>query len=403
MTIECKRDFPIFQQKIHGKPLVFLDSAASSQKPQCVIDALVHYYQFDHANIHRGVYELSERATKAYENARSKIQKYIHAEYAHEIIFVRGTTEAINLVAQSYGRSQCQKNDEIIISEMEHHSNIVPWQLLAEQCGLVLRVIPVLETGELDLNVYRTLFSPKTKLVAICHASNVLGTINPIKEMIELAHSHHVPVLVDGAQAFPHMPVDVRDLDCDFYTFSSHKAYGPTGVGVLYGKTELLEKMPPYQGGGSMIERVSFEKTTYAKLPYKFEAGTPSIADTIGFATAIEYLEKKGMKSIMEHEKLLLDVATKKLKTIPGLRILGSTQNKVGVISFVLDDIHPHDIGTILDHHGIAVRAGHHCSQPLMDRFNIPACVRASFGVYNSEEDVDKLVEGLLEVKRLFT
>lgn len=402
MKIDCRQDFPILQEKIHGKPLVFLDSAASSQKPQCVIDALVHYYQHDHANIHRGVYELSQRATKAYENARSKIQHFINAEHAHEIIFVRGTTEAINLVAQSYGRPQFQKNDEIIISEMEHHSNIVPWQLLAEQCGLILRVIPVLESGELDLDVYKKCFSERTKLVAICHASNVLGTINPVKEMTALAHSHRVPVLVDGAQAFPHMPVDVRDLDCDFYTFSSHKAYGPTGVGVLYGKTELLEKMPPYQGGGSMIERVSFKKTTYAKLPYKFEAGTPNIADTIAFATAIDYLEKIGMQSIAEHEKILLDAATKKLNAIPGLRILGSTQNKVGVISFVLDDIHPHDIGTILDHQGIAVRAGHHCSQPLMDRFQIPACVRASFGIYNSKEDIDALVAGLLEVKRLF-
>ncbi len=403
MTIDCKQDFPILQQKIHGKPLVFLDSAASSQKPQCVIDSLVHYYQYDHANIHRGVYELSERATKAYEQARANIQHFIHADYAHEIIFVRGTTEAINLVAQSYGRPQCQPNDEIIISEMEHHSNIVPWQLLANQCGLQLRVIPVTETGELDLTVYQQLFSSRTRLVAICHASNVLGTINPVKEMIALAHSHHVPVLVDGAQAFPHMPVDMRDLDCDFYTFSSHKAYGPTGVGVLYGKTALLEKMPPYQGGGSMIERVSFAKTTYAKLPYKFEAGTPNIADTIAFAKALDYLAKIGMPSIVEHEKALLTYATNKLQTIPGIRILGSAKNKVGVISFVLDDIHPHDIGTILDHQGIAIRAGHHCSQPLMDRFQIPACVRASFGIYNSEKDIDALVAGLFEVKRLFT
>jgi cysteine desulfurase/selenocysteine lyase len=399
---QYKLDFPILQQTIHGKPFIFLDSAASSQKPQCVIDSLIHYYETDHANIHRGVYELSERATKAYEDARITIQKFINAPSLHEIIFLRGATEAINLVAQSYGRSQFQKNDEIILSEMEHHSNIVPWQLLAEQCGLFLRVIPVLENGELDLKAYEKLFSSRTKMVAVTHASNVLGTINPIKEMTQLAHKHGVPVLVDGAQAFPHMPVDVRDLDCDFYTFSSHKAYGPTGVGVLYGKTALLEKMPPYQGGGSMIERVDFTKTTYAKLPYKFEAGTPNIADTIAFAVAIHNLEKIGMQAIFEHESALLNYATEKLMTIPGLKIIGQAQNKVGVISFVLDDIHPHDIGTVLDFAGIAVRAGHHCAQPLMDRFHIPACVRASFGIYNSKEDVDALIEGLLDVKRLF-
>lgn len=402
MIINCKRDFPILDQTIHGKPLVFLDTAASSQKPQCVIDTLADYYKKDHANIHRGVYQLSERSTKAYENARNTIQKFIHAPFAHEIIFVRGTTEAINLVAQSYGRPQFQKNDEIILSEMEHHSNIVPWQILAEQCGLVLRVIPVLETGELDLAVYEKLFSPRTKLVAITHVSNVLGTVNPIKQMTALAHSHGVPVLVDGAQAVPQMPVDVQDLDCDFYTFSSHKIYGPTGVGVLYGKTALLEKMPPYQGGGSMIERVTFAKTTYAKLPYKFEAGTPSIADTIAFATAIDYLDKIGMQNIYAHEQDLLNYATEKLKKISGLKIIGTAKNKAGVISFVLDDIHPHDIGTVLDHQGIAIRAGHHCAQPLMDRFQLSACVRASFGIYNSREDVDALVAGLLEVKRMF-
>lgn len=397
-----RRDFPILQQTIHGKPLVFLDSAASSQKPQCVIDALVHYYQNDHANIHRGVYELSERATKAYEDARIAVQKFINAPFAHEIIFLRSTTEAINLVASSYGHSQFQKQDEIILTEMEHHSNIVPWQLLAEQCGLLLRVIPVLENGELDLKAYEKLFSSRTKMVAVTHVSNVLGTINPIKEMTQFAHKQGVPVLVDGAQAFPHMPVDVRDLDCDFYTFSSHKAYGPTGVGVLYGKTALLEKMPPYQGGGSMIERVDFNKTTFARLPYKFEAGTPNIADTIAFAAAIHYLEKIGMQAIFEHELNLLTYATEKLMTIHGLNIIGLAKNKVGVISFVLDDIHPHDIGTVLDYQGVAVRAGHHCAQPLMDRFQIPACVRASFGIYNSQEDVDALIAGLLEVKRLF-
>ncbi len=397
-----EEDFPILKQKAHGKPLVFLDSAASSQKPQCVIDALVRYYREDHANIHRGVYDLSARATELYENARVNIQKFINAKHAHEIIMVRGTTEAINLVAQSYGRSRFQKEDEIILSEMEHHSNIVPWQLLADQCGIVLRIIPVLETGELDLPAYEKLFSSRTKMVAITHASNVLGTINPIKKMTELAHKNNVPVLIDGAQAFPHMPVDVQDLDCDFYTFSSHKAYGPTGVGVLYGKTELLEKMPPYQGGGGMIEEVTFKKTTYAKIPYKFEAGTPNIADTIAFSAAIDYLRKIGMQRIFEHERTLLIDATEKLLRIPNLRIMGTAKNKVGVISFVLDDIHPHDVGTILDHQGIAVRTGHHCAKPLMDRFHIPSCVRASFGIYNSQKDVDALIEGLLEVKRIF-
>ena len=398
-----KKDFPILNQTIHGKPLVFLDSAASSQKPKCVIDALVRYYQQDHANIHRGVYELSERATKQYEDARNKIQHFINAAYAHEIIFLRGTTEAINLVAQSYGRSHFKAGDEIILSEMEHHSNIVPWQLLAEQIGVVLRVIPVLDSGELDLTQYEKLFSTKTKIVAVTHASNVLGTINPIKKMIATAHAHHVPVLIDGAQAFPHMPVDVRELDCDFYTFSAHKAYGPTGIGVLYGKTELLEKMPPYQGGGSMIEQVTFAKTTYAKLPYKFEAGTPSIADTIAFAAAIDYLSQMGMQHVFEHEQVLLKEAEKKLAAIAGLKILGSAPHKVGVISFVLNEIHPHDVGTILDYQGIAVRAGHHCAQPLMDRFHILACVRASFGIYNTRQDVDALVAGLLEVKRIFS
>lgn len=402
MNINCKRDFPILAQTIHGKPLVFLDTAASSQKPQCVIDALTNYYEKDHANIHRGVYELSERSTKAYENARNTIQQFIHAKHAHEIIFVRGTTEAINLVAQSYGRTQFQKNDEIILSEMEHHSNIVPWQMLAEQNGLVLRVIPVLASGDLDLRYYETLFSPRTKLVAITHVSNVLGTINPIKEMVTVAHSHHVPVFVDGAQAIPQMPVNVQDLDCDFYTFSSHKTYGPTGVGVLYGKTKLLDKMPPYQGGGSMIERVTFAKTTYAKLPYKFEAGTPSIADMIAFATAIDYLDKMGMQNIFDHEQDLLHYATEKLSAISGLTIIGKSESKTAVISFVLDNIHPHDIGTVLDHQGIAIRAGHHCAQPLMDKFQISSCVRASFGIYNSREDADALVSGLQEVKRMF-
>lgn len=397
-----KNDFPILNQMIHGKPLVFLDSAASSQKPQCVMDALTHYYQHDHANIHRGVYELSVRATKAYEDARHMIQKFIHAEHTHEIIFVRGTTEAINLVAQSYGRSRFKPGDEIIISEMEHHSNIVPWQLLAEQTGAILKVIPVSDSGELDLQVYETLFTSRTKFVAVTHISNVLGTINPIEEMTRIAHAHDVPILVDGAQAVPHIPVDVKELDCDFYAFSSHKAYGPTGVGVLYGKTALLDSMPPYHGGGDMIETVQLHQSTFKKLPYKFEAGTPNIADIIAFATALRYLSRIGMEKIKKHGQDLVAYATEKLAVIPELRIIGTAKNKAGVISFVLNKVHPHDIGTVLDHEGIAVRAGHHCAMPLMERYGIPACIRASFGIYNSREDVDALVAGLFNVLRLF-
>ncbi len=397
-----KQDFPILNQAVHGKPLVFLDSAASSQKPQCVINAVSHYYQHDHANVHRGVYELSTRATRQFEDARVKIQKFIHAQHAHEIIFVRGTTEGINLVAQSYGQAYIKVDDEIIISGMEHHSNIVPWQLLCERTGAKLKIIPVLDNGELDLAAYQKLFSPRTKMVAVIHASNVLGTINPIKEMTDIAHQHQVPVLVDGAQAFPHMPVDVQALDCDFYLFSSHKAYGPTGVGVLYGKERWLNAMPPYQGGGDMIETVSFEKSTYNKLPCKFEAGTPNIADVIGFAAAIEYLENIGMQAIFQHEQKLLNYAMPKLAEIADLRILGAAKQRVGVISFVFDHIHPHDIGTVLDFEGVAIRAGHHCAMPLMQRFNIPACTRISFGIYNNEQDIDLFVEGLQKVKRMF-
>jgi cysteine desulfurase/selenocysteine lyase len=385
-----KKDFPILTQKIHGKPLVFLDSAASSQKPQCVIDAIVNYYQHDHANIHRGVYELSVRATKLFEDARVKIKNFINAAHAHEIIFTRGTTEAINLVADSFGRAFVKKDDEIMISAMEHHANIVPWQLLCEKTGAKLKVVPILNNGELDLDAYKKLFSTKTKIVAIAHASNLLGTINPIKEIVKIAHEHNVPVLVDGAQAIPHMPVDVQDLDCDFYAFSSHKAYGPTGVGVLYGKEKWLNAMPPYQGGGDMIETVTFEKSTFKKLPNKFEAGTPNIADVIGFAAAIDYLSAIGMQNIFDHEQQLLKYATPKLLEIPELKILGTAKNKVGVISFVLD------------HEGIAVRAGHHCAMPLIEHYGVPACVRASFGIYNDEHDVDVLINGIHAVMRLF-
>lgn len=399
---QLRNDFPLLKQSCRGKPLVYLDNSATNQKPQVVIDAIANYYQNDNANVHRGVYELSERATKAFEDSRVAVKDFINAKHIQEIIFVSGTTDAINLVAQSYGRSQLKENDEIIISTLEHHSNIVPWQMVAEEVDAKLCVIPISDAGELDLEAYKNLFTKHTKIVAVTHASNALGTINPIKEIIAIAHAHDVPVLVDGAQAFPHMPVDVQDLDCDFYAFSSHKAYGPTGTGVLYGKKHLLEAMPPYKGGGDMIETVSFTKTTFNKLPYKFEAGTPHMSGVIGFAAALAYLKKIGMQHIADHEQDLLRYATERLSAIPGLRIIGTAKNKVGVISFILDDIHPHDIGTLLDDKGIAIRVGHHCAMPLMNRLNVPATARASFGLYNNYADVDALVSGLLDVKKVF-
>jgi cysteine desulfurase/selenocysteine lyase len=397
-----KNDFPILKQEVYGKPLVFLDSGVTSQKPQCVMDAINHYYCNDNSNVHRGVYQLSERATVAYEKTRHKIKTMLNAADAKEIIFTSGTTESINLLAYSYGRSNFKAGDEVIISEMEHHSNIVPWQILKDEIGIHLKLIPISDDGEIDLVAYENLFSSRTKMVAIIHVSNVLGTVNPIKKMIEMAHQHDVPVLIDGAQAFPHMSIDVQDLDCDFYAFSAHKAYGPTGMGVLYGKAHLLEKMPPYKTGGAMIETVSFEKTTYTKIPYKFEAGTPNIADVVSFHAALEYLDNIGMQQVMDHEHDLLTYATEKLTDIPGLKVLGNPKERMGVISFVLEGVHPHDIGTILDREGIAVRAGHHCAMPLMHRFNIPACIRVSFGLYNSREDVDALMSGLQKVREVF-
>ncbi len=395
-------EFPILKEEINGKPLIYLDSSATSQKPKVVIDAIQKYYLHNNANIHRGVHTLSERATQFYEQTRRAIKEFINAAHAHEIIFTRGTTESINLVAQSYGRSQFKAGDEIIISTMEHHSNIVPWQMLGEQCGTILKVIPISDSGEIDLEAYQKLFSSRTKLVAVTHASNVLGTINPLKEMGKIAHAHNVPILIDGAQAFPHFAVDMQELDCDFYAFSAHKAYGPTGVGVLYGKQKWLEKMPPYQGGGSMVEAVTFAKTTYNKIPHKFEAGTPNVANVIGFHAALEFLNTIGMKKIAAHEQELLRYATEQLLTIPDLRIIGTAKNKVGVISFVLQNIHPHDVGTVLDHEGIAVRAGHHCAMPLMQRFNVPATVRVSFAVHNKQKDIDALIAGIQVAKRLF-
>ena len=403
ITKTISQDFPILQQQNRGKRMTYLDSAASAQTPRQVVDAISHFYFHDYANIHRGIYELSERATKLFENTRANVAAFIGAQHKEEIVFVKGTTEGINLIAQSLGRASWQAGDEVILSGMEHHSNIVPWYLLKEQIGIVLNVIPVTDEGALDMDAYKKLFSARTKLVSLTHASNVLGTINPVKEITALAHEHNVLVLLDGAQAVPHMPVNVQDIDCDFYVFSAHKLYGPTGVGVLYGKKKWLDVMPPYQGGGDMIETVSFEKVTFAKAPQKFEAGTPDIAGVIGLDAAIRYVQAIGMQTMYEHEQVLLSIAEKKLAAIPGLRIIGTAKPKVGVISFVMDDIHPHDIGTVLDHEGIAVRAGHHCAMPLMQRFGVPATVRASFGIYNTEADVDALIDGIKMARQLFS
>lgn len=400
--MNLREAFPILEQTARGKPLVYLDSGATTQKPQAVIDTLVHYYAHQNANVHRGVYELSERATAAYEAARQSIRQFIHAHRHHEIIFTRGTTEAINLVAACFERSQLKAGDEVLVSAMEHHSNIVPWQIACEKTGAQLRVIPVQNNGELDLQAYERLLSARTKIVAIIHVSNVLGTINPIKKMIAMAHAHNIPVLVDGAQALPHMPVNVVDLDCDFYAFSSHKMYGPTGIGVLYGKEIWLEKLPPYQSGGDMISHVSFAKTQYNILPHKFEAGTPHMAGAIGLDAAIAFLQDIGMDQIAQQENALLEYAQASLSQIEGLRIIGNPQHKAAVISFVMEQAHPHDIASILDSEGIAIRAGHHCAMPLIERFALPATARVSLGVYNTKQDIDRLVEGLQQVIRIF-
>jgi cysteine desulfurase/selenocysteine lyase len=397
-----RADFPVLDQNVHGHPLVFLDNAASSQKPRAVIEAIDHLYLHDYANIHRGVHTLSERSTKLYEDGRVKIQKFIGAADAKEIIFVRGTTEGINLVAQTYGRKHIKAGDEILITALEHHSNIVPWQMLCEEKDAVLKVVPVDDAGEIHIDDVARAINERTRLIAVAHISNVLGTILPVREIVDLAHQRNIPVLVDGAQAIPHMRVDVQELGCDFYVFSSHKLYGPTGVGVLYGKSVLLDAMPPWQGGGDMISSVTFEKTTYNTLPYKFEAGTPDIAGVIGLAAAIDYVNGLGLDNIAAAESELLDYATAALSKVNGLRIIGTARNKAAVISFVLDGIHPHDVGTILDQMGVAVRTGHHCAQPLMDRFCVPATTRASFAFYNTREEVDALVRGLAKVKEIF-
>src|SRR5689334_18489465 len=398
---KVRRDFPILHQSVHGKPLVYLDNAATTQKPLAVIEAIADYYRRDNSNIHRGVHTLSERATEAYEKVRVAAQKFLNAANSKEIIFVRGTTEAINLVAQSYGRKNVDSGDEVLITAMEHHSNIVPWQLLCEEKCAQLRVAPINDRGELLLDEFEKLLGPRTKFVAVGHLSNALGTINPIKQIVRMAHARNIPVLVDGAQAAPRMKVDVQDLDCDFYAVSGHKMYAPTGIGFLYGKAKLLEAMPPWQGGGDMIASVTFDKTVYNRLPYKFEAGTPNIADTIGLGAAVEYLNQLGLEEIEEHEADLLAYATGEIEKIPAISIIGTARAKAGVLSFVMEDIHPHDIGTILDSEGIAVRTGHHCAQPVMQRYGIPATARASFALYNTREDVDALVRGIRKVQEV--
>jgi cysteine desulfurase/selenocysteine lyase len=399
---KIRQDFPILQQRINGRPLAYLDNAATTQKPRAVIDALQHYYARDNANIHRGVHELSVRATEGYERARTIVQRFLNAADPREIIFTRGTTEAINLVAASYGRKHIGPGDEIIVSAMEHHSNIVPWQLLCEQTGARLRVIPINDDGEILLDAYDALLTPRTRLVAVVHLSNVLGTINPVHEIIQRAHRHGVPVLVDGAQSAAHLPVDVQALDCDFYAFSGHKVFGPTGIGVLYGKAALLREMPPYQGGGDMISRVSFEGTTYKDIPYKFEAGTPNIAGVIGLGVALEYVNRIGLERIAAYEHELLDYATRSLLAIPQVRLIGTAKAKASVLSFVLAGAHPHDIGTILNQMGVAIRTGHHCAQPVMDRFGVPATARASLAFYNTTADIDALVAGIHKVLEVF-
>jgi len=397
-----RADFPILQQRVHGKPLAFLDSAASAQKPRAVIEAMSRFYESDYANIHRGVYELAERATRAFEGSRETARRFLNAGEAREIVFVRGTTEAINLVAQAWGRDHVAAGDEILITHMEHHSNIVPWQLLCQQQKAVLRVAPVDDRGALLMGEFEKLLSPRTKFVAVAHVSNALGTVNPVREIVDLAHERGVPVLVDGAQAVPHGRVDVRALDCDFYAFSGHKVFGPTGIGVLYGKADLLERMPPYQGGGEMILSVSFEETTYKKAPYRFEAGTPDIAGAVGLGAALDYVSALDPGEVVAHERQLLAYASEELSKIPGLRRIGTAPKRCAVVSFVLEGVHPHDVGTILDQEGVAVRAGHHCAQPLMERFGVPATVRASIAFYNNKADVDALVAGLHRVREVF-
>ena len=399
---KIRADFPILGRTVYNRPLVYLDNGATTQKPRCVVEAMVNEYYSVNANVHRGVHFLSQQATELHEAARETVRRFINARSTSEIIFTRGTTESINLMAYSFGEAFLHEGDEVIVSAMEHHSNIVPWQLLAQRKGIVLRVIPITDEGELIMEEYQKLFSPRTRLVSVAHVSNVLGTVNPVADIIQTAHAHDVPVLIDGAQSIPHMKVDVQALDADFYVFSAHKVYGPTGVGVLYGKEKWLDQMPPYQGGGEMIQHVSFERTTFNELPFKFEAGTPDYIGTTALATALDYVSAIGMEQIAAHEHELLSYATQRMEQIPGMRIFGRAKQKSGVISFLVGDIHHFDMGTLLDRLGIAVRTGHHCAQPLMIRLGIEGTVRASFGLYNTKEEVDSLVAGIERVSKMF-
>ena len=402
-VIRVRQDFPILQRAVRGKPLVYLDSAATTQKPKQVLDALANYYAQQNANIHRGVYVLSAEATAAYDEARRKVQHFVNARSAQEVIFTRNSTESINLVAHSFGRENVGPGDEVLITHMEHHANIVPWQLLCERSGARLRVAPINDQGELLMDEFAQCLNARTKLVAIVHLSNSLGTINPVSEVIQLAHQQDVPVLIDGSQAAYHMPIDVQALDCDFYVFTGHKLYGPTGIGVLYGRERLLDSMPPFLGGGDMIRSVTFDKTTYADLPDKFEAGTPHIAGAIGLGAAVDYLTALGFDKISNHESQLLDYGTAALSAIPGLQLIGTARNKASILSFVLEGAHPHDIGTIVDMEGVSIRTGHHCTQPLMDRFGIPATARASIAMYNTRQEIDQLVHALHRVREMFS
>ncbi|SRR5258706_461868 len=395
---KIRAQFPVLHQQVNGKPLIYFDNAATNQKPQQVIDALVNYYQRYNANIHRGIHTLAEKATKAFEETRHSMQKFINAKHVEEIIFTRGVTESINLVASSYGRTFLHEGDDVIISGLEHHSNIVPWQIVCDEKKAKLKIIPITDIGEIDMDAYRKLLSAKTKIVAVNHASNSLGTINPIKEIIKLAHEVGAVVLIDGAQAAAHLEIDVQDLDCDFYCISSHKMYGPTGTGILYGKKDILEKMPPYMSGGEMIKEVTFAKTTYNDLPYKFEAGTPNIADVVALNEAVSFINELGKEQIAEHENELLAYASEKLAMIPSVKLIGTAKEKVAVQSFVIEGIHHFDIGQMLDARGIAVRTGHHCTQPLMDRYGIEGTVRASFSIYNTKSEIDELIEGLKRI-----
>jgi len=397
-----REEFPILSQKVNGRPLVYLDTAASAQKPRAVIDELHRFYLEDYANIHRGVYQLSVRATRAFEDAREKVRRFINASQAREVIFTSGTTASINLVAHSFGRSRVGRDDEVIVSEMEHHSNIVPWQLLCQERGARLRVAPIDDSGQIELNALEQLIGPKTRLLAVTHQSNALGTVTPLKKIIEMAHRNDVPVLVDGAQAVVHNTVDVDALGCDFYTFSGHKLYGPSGIGILYGRSELLEEMPPWQGGGEMIRSVTFERTTYAALPHRFEAGTPNIAGAVGLGAAIDWLSELGLDAIAAHERSVFAYASERLGALPGVRFIGTSPDRASVLSFVLDEIHPHDLGTILDREGIAIRAGHHCAQPVMQRYGVPATARASLAAFNTRQDIDALVRGIEKAMEIF-